>query len=197
MREPHLDHANCFFRVVVPMQVELRVLVRGEKGEQGTAVPTAELHDAFRAGLFVDHAPLSACGTRVELYCLRTSGLRQSFSSGNSFCSHARSLKKLSGWGFRRSAPGFQQIVGAGCHTFVMRVESVPLRGGIGIELVLEVLRDRRSSLSLEGGLGKRLFFQTPLDLVPIRTKLVQKTRCTGSRSGRTMRCESKDPGRR
>ena len=55
-----------------------------------------------------------------------------------------------------------------------MRIERVPLGCWVGVELVLQVLRDGRTSLPLEGRLRKRFFLLSPLDLVPVRGRLVR-----------------------
>lgn len=97
----HLDDRDGLLGVVVTVQVEQRILVRGEEGEESAAVSAPDFDDPLRARLDARaEDPGSASGPRriqdKERRFCRTSALRQSFNSGNSFCSHARSLKKLS-----------------------------------------------------------------------------------------------------
>ena len=80
-----------------------------------------------------------------------------------------------------------------------MRVERVPLGCRVGVELVLQVLRDGRTSLALEGRLRKRFFLLSPLDLVPVRTQTGSVLEGTGEAGDvvRTRRCGSRGPSRR
>lgn len=59
-------------------------------------------------------------------------------------------------------------VLEGSARTLVAGIEAVPLRCRVGVELVLEVLRDGRAPLTLDGGLRKLLLGFSPGDLVPV-----------------------------